>query len=102
LNSSAAIKIVVDDQYVKEIARQQIDAILSDSSIGTWWDMKRLENETCRKRDWLIEKILLNPKYRTEMIIITNMCEGGRWIFKATEMRKFLDENFHDLNKRRV
>ncbi|MNW61973.1 hypothetical protein D3C74_400700 [compost metagenome] len=62
--------------------------------------MKRLEIETCRKRDWLLENILLNPNFKKEMSQITNGCDGGRWMIRGPEMKLFLDKHFHSLNRR--
>ncbi|MGG1649697.1 DUF771 domain-containing protein [Paenibacillus sp. NRS-1780] len=61
--------------------------------------MKRLEMETCRKRDWLLENVLLNPNFKEEMSRITNSCEGGRWMIRGSEMKSFLDKHFHYLNR---
>lgn len=93
------LKIIINDEFLKEFARQEVKKILWEDQHGTWWDMKRLEAETCRKRDWLIENILLNPKFREEMKVISNNREGGRWMFRAAEMRKLLNEHFHYLNR---
>lgn len=100
MNTGSIIQIVVDQEYVKNVAKEQIQQILNESGFGCWWDMKRLEAETCRKRDWLLENIILNPRYREEMNFIGNGCEGGRWMFRAAEMRQFLSKHFDNLNKR--
>lgn len=97
--NSPVIQVVIDPAYVRELAKAEMQRILKDFSPGAWWDMKRLEAETCRKRDWLLENILLNPKFKEEMKDITNSCEGGRWMFRAAEMRNFLDKHFHYLNR---
>ncbi|MEI7027575.1 DUF771 domain-containing protein [Paenibacillus sp. y28] len=100
LQTSPIVKLVVDESLIRELAKQEIQRILAGTGEGSWWDLKRLEFETCRKRDWLLENILLNPDYKQEMAYITNGCEGGRWMFRAAAMRKFLDENFAALNRR--
>jgi len=94
-------KIIVDDQLVKELAKEEIKKMLQGQGEGIWWDLKRLEVETCRKRDWLLEKIILNPRYKEEMSYISNGREGGRWMFRAADMKAFLDRNFHELNRNR-
>lgn len=97
MQSSPVVQVIVDNEFIRELAEKEIKRIVESS--GTWWDMKRLESETCRKRDWLIENILLNPKFREEMKVISNNREGGRWMFRAGEMRSFLDKHFHHLNR---
>lgn len=99
MQNEDVLKITINDSFLKEIARQEIRKILCRDEYGVWWNMKRLEEETCRKRDWLLDNILLNPRFREEMSLITNNCEGGRWMFKAKEMQSFLDKNFHHLNR---
>ncbi|AZS17413.1 DUF771 domain-containing protein [Paenibacillus lutimineralis] len=101
MSNESILQVIVDEQYLRQLAKEHIAKILSESQIGCWWDMKRLETETCRKRDWLISNILLNPIYREEMKVITNDCEDGRWKFKAKEMQLFLDKHFHELNRRK-
>jgi phage pi2 protein 07 len=98
---SPIIQLVIDPEYVRQLAEAEINRIMQNSNHGSWWDMKRLESETCRKRDWLISNILLNPQFKLEMQSISNGCEGGRWLFKALEMKSFLDRHFHFLNRNR-
>lgn len=92
------IKLLIDEEAIKNFAKQEIKRIIQ-SSEGSWWDMKRLEAETCRKRDWLLANILLNPSFKQEMKKVSNGGEGGRWMFKANGMRQFLDQNFDNLNR---
>jgi phage pi2 protein 07 len=98
---SSAIQVSIDEKFIRQLVEENVRLALEESDIGCWWDLKRLEAETCRKRDWLIENILLNPKFKNEMSIISNKREGGRWMFKAVEMRSFLDQHFHFLNSQR-
>ena len=30
--------------------------------VGTWWDMKRLQYETSRSYDWLMEYVVTDPR----------------------------------------
>ncbi|WP_235775243.1 DUF771 domain-containing protein [Paenibacillus sinensis] len=99
--NSPIIQVVIDPDYVRQIAEAEMQRLMKDRGPGVWWDMKRLEQETCRKREWLLENVLLNPAFKKEMKAITNGCEGGRWMFRGTEMQRFLDEHFHDLNRPR-
>lgn len=97
---SPIIQVVIDPEYVRQLAQAEIHRLMQDcNSSGAWWDMKRLEAETCRKRDWLLANILLNPAFKQEMQLCSNGGEGGRWMFRASEMSKFLDKNFESLNK---
>ncbi|WP_233184959.1 DUF771 domain-containing protein [Paenibacillus sonchi] len=97
--NSPVIQVVIDPVFVQQLAEAEMKRLMQEYGPGTWWDFKRLEQETCRKRDWLLSNILLNPKYRKEMETIGNNCDGGRWMFKGAAMQRFLDEHFHDLNQ---
>lgn len=101
LMNSPIIQVVIDPDYVRQLAEAEVKRQMQESNSGIWWDMKRLESETCRKRDWLIANILLNPAFKQEMRLCSNGGEGGRWMFRASEMSKFLDKNFEALNKSR-
>lgn len=98
------LKVIVDEvllwKLAKEEMRKHLERIYKS---GTWWGLKHLEPETCCKRDWFIGNILLNPKFKKEMKIIFNGRENGRWMFRATTMKEFLDGHFQELNgKQRV
>ncbi|MBY0202000.1 DUF771 domain-containing protein [Paenibacillus cucumis (ex Kampfer et al. 2016)] len=93
------VKISIDEKMLNELTKEEIRKKLDQQPDRCWWDMKRLELETCRKRDWIIENILLNPNFKEEMKLISNGREGGRWMFRGEEMRRFLDRNFHYLNR---
>lgn len=95
-------KIIVDERLLRELAKEEVKKLLEGIEEGSWWDLKRLESETCRKRDWLIENILLNPKFKEEMKIISNGRESGRWMVRAAPMKSFLDKYFHELNGKQV
>ncbi|MBP1312275.1 phage pi2 protein 07 [Paenibacillus sp. 1182] len=93
------LQIKLDEVLLREMIFDAAKAILDKHEIGCWWDLKRLEIETCRKRDWLLEHILLNPNYKEEMKLITNGRDGGRWMIRGSEMKVFLDKHFHQLNR---
>lgn len=93
------LKITVDEILLRKLAKEEIQKHLKDiDGSGTWWDLKRLESETCRKRDWLIENILLNPRFKDEMKCVSNGRDSGRWMFQAAAMRTFLNKYFQELN----
>ncbi|WP_341348625.1 DUF771 domain-containing protein [Paenibacillus sp. FSL H3-0469] len=98
---SPIVQVVIDPNYVRQLAEAEIKRQMQEHAPGIWWDMKRLEAETCRKRDWLLANILLNPAFKQEMRLCSNGGEGGRWMFRASEMSRFLDKNFEALNKSR-
>lgn len=99
MTPSSAIQVTIDEKFIRQLVEEKVQIALKESDIGCWWDLKRLEAETCRKRDWLIENILLNPEFKKEMAEISNGRESGRWMFRAAEMQKFLDRHFHYLNR---
>lgn len=101
MDSSPLFQVIVDRDFVQRLAKEEVKRLIEEVGDGTWWDLKRLEAETCRKRDWLIDNILLNPRFKEEMKLISNGRENGRWMVRAAPMRVFLDKHFHELNGKR-
>ncbi|MCI0766157.1 DUF771 domain-containing protein [Bacillus sp. TL12] len=100
MDGTAVVNVAIDEEYVRNLAEQKVQSILEGMGIGTWWNMERLKLETNRKYDWIAENILFNPRFQNEMKEISNNKSSGRWMFKAKEMREFLEQNFHYLNGR--
>lgn len=97
--TKSPLMISIDADYIHAIVKDEIEKIMKSESNGTWWDLKRLEQETCRKRGWLMENIILNPDYREQMNVISNKESGNPWLFNGQEMKKFLEINFPKLTK---
>lgn len=97
--TKSPLMISIDADYIHSIVKDEIEKIMKSESNGTWWDLKRLEQETCRKRGWLMENIILHPDYREQMKLISNNAISGRWMFRGQAMREFLDANFLELLK---
>lgn len=92
------IQFKIDEDYLRQLAQEELKKIISENNVGTWWDLKRLEQETCRKRDWLMDNVVFNPVYREQIKLIS--CKSGNgWLFNGHEMKKFLEDNFIELTK---
>ena len=58
---TATVQIIIDDNYLQKVVRQ-VNERLVDMGVGTWWDMKRLQYETSRSYDWLMEYVVTDPR----------------------------------------
>ncbi|WP_322924591.1 DUF771 domain-containing protein [Paenibacillus campi] len=100
MQANSPLQISIDPDFLRILVNEEIKKISETNiDIGTWWDLERLERETCRKRDWLKKNILLNPNFREQMKLISNECRDGRWLFRGKEMKFFLEEHFEQINK---
>ena len=55
---TATVQIIIDDNYLQKEVVRQVNERLVDMGVGTWWDMKRLQYETSRSYDWLMEYVV--------------------------------------------
>ena len=88
---TATVQIIIDDNYLQKEVVRQVNERLVDMGVGTWWDMKRLQYETSRSYDWLMEYVVTDT--------CSSICEtkNNRWLFKAKEMKAFLEKYFDEL-----
>ncbi|PEJ20457.1 hypothetical protein CN675_08615 [Bacillus toyonensis] len=89
---TATVQVIIDDRYLQKEVSRQVNERLADMGIGTWWDMKRLQYETSRSYDWLMEYVVTDSRVQ-----IFAKQKNNRWLFKAKEMKAFLDKYFDEL-----
>ncbi|CAH2465068.1 DUF771 domain-containing protein [Bacillus mycoides] len=89
---AATVQVIIDDSYLQKEVARQVNERLADMGVGTWWDMKRLQYETSRSYDWLMEYVVTDPRVQAFA-----KQKNNRWLFKAKEMREFLDNFFDEL-----
>ncbi|MBT2254003.1 DUF771 domain-containing protein [Priestia megaterium] len=86
------VQVIIDSSYLEKEVERQVNERLIDMGIGTWWDMKRLQYETSRSYDWLMEYVIYDPRVRN-----FSKQKNGRWLFKAKDMKEFLNKYFDEL-----
>lgn len=89
---AATVQVIIDDQYLQKEVARQVKERLVEMGIGTWWDMKRLQYETSRSYDWLMEYVVTDSRVQ-----VFAKQKNNRWLFKAKEMKVFLNQYFDEL-----
>ena len=94
LNVQLAIPIPADQVLISKV---ELEELQRQSLTGVFWTMKDLEQRTSRKKDWLIENLLYQPRFKKQLehIVYYPKGKGSPWSFNAPKMAKFLEDNFH-------
>lgn len=92
MGMSATVQVIIDESYLQKEVTRQVHERLVDMGVGTWWDMKRLQYETSRSYDWLMEYVVYDLRVQTFA-----KQKNNRWLFKAKEMKEFLNQYFDEL-----
>lgn len=83
------------------ISRVELEELKQAQLQGVYWSMKDLEERVNRKSEWIKENILYPSKFRKNLDVGTGgfvfypQSKGQTWSFQASEMAKFLEENFN-------
>lgn len=89
---AATVQVIIDETYLQKEVSRQVNERLADMGVGTWWDMKRLQYETSRSYDWLMEYVVCDSRVQEFA-----KQKNNRWLFKAKEMKEFLSKFFDEL-----
>lgn len=94
LNVQLAIPIPSDQVLISKV---ELEELQRQSLTGVFWTMKDLEQRTSRKKEWLIENLLYQPRFKKQLehIVYYPKGKGSPWSFNAPKMAKFLEDNFH-------
>ena len=86
-------------EHLVVIEKVEYEELKSEQLIGKYWTLADLENATKRKRLWLQENILYVPRFKKELekFVHYPQYRGDNWLFQASKMAKFLDENFYKI-----
>ena len=98
LNVTLSIPVPADHVLISKV---ELEVLRKQELTGTYWTMKDLENRTNKKQEWLKENILYVPTVKKKLDVETGgfvyypKRSGEKWSFLASEMAKFLDDNFY-------
>jgi len=83
------------------VEKSEYEALQNEKLVGKYWTLKDLEETTNRKRLWLQENILYVPRFKKELekFVHYPKYRGDNWLFQATKMAKFLEDNFYQIFK---
>lgn len=100
----ANIVIQIPEEYIL-VEKAEYEKLIVNDDLGRWWTLLDVMDRVNRKRTWLLENLLNNPKYRNKIDIrkggFVKYPSGGKdsYLFLASETKKFFEENFQELLK---
>jgi len=98
LNITLSIPISEDMVLIKKV---ELEKLNEQSLTGVYWTMKDLEQRTNKKQAWLKENILYPSRFKKQLdvncggFVYYPTKSGEKWAFLASEMSKFLEDNFY-------
>ncbi|EPQ8037315.1 DUF771 domain-containing protein [Listeria seeligeri] len=87
------------------IKKDDYKIMLDEQLNGIWWDMKELTDRTKTSKDWLIENVFYQPRFKMILDVKHNgfvkypSGKGSKWLFQAKKMSEFLDDFFPEIMK---
>ncbi|MFJ8064808.1 DUF771 domain-containing protein [Psychrobacillus sp. NPDC096426] len=85
------------------VSKIELEELKEKSPIGVYLTMKKLEERTGKKHEWLKENILYPTKYK-KILYVQNggfvyypQVKGEKWTFLASKMAGFLEDNFYSI-----
>ncbi len=100
----ANVVIQIPEEYIL-VEKTEYERLKIEDDLGKWWTLSDVMKRVNRKRTWLLENLLNNPKYRNKIDIrkggFVKYPTGGKdsYLFLASETKKFLENNFQELLK---
>ncbi|SOC16550.1 phage pi2 protein 07 [Ureibacillus xyleni] len=85
------------------ISKSDLEEMLQQQLLGTYWSMKDLEKQVNRKHEWIKEHILYPAKFRNLLdiecggFVYYPKSKGQTWAFNALKMAEFLHDNFSEI-----
>mgnify|MGYP001953273435 CR=1 FL=1 len=82
------------------IDKLEFEALKKSELLGVYWSMTDLEKRMGRKKDWIKQHVLYNPRFKSTLdvtyggFVYYPKKKGEPWSFHAIQMVKFLAENF--------
>lgn len=100
LNVTLLIPIPEDMILIKKVEYEELKA---QSLPGQYWTMKDLEKHIGKEWRWIKDNILYPSEFR-KILDVQNggfvyypKGRGKSWIFLASKMSRFLEDNFHTI-----
>lgn len=98
---SLEVKISIPESHVL-ITKEEYEGLREKDITGHYFYMKDLERLTGRSRTWLNQNFLNRPEVlkRIKPFTIFPKGKGSDWIFQATALTQFLENEFLDILRR--
>lgn len=100
LDISLTIPIPMDQVLISKVELKELQ---EQSLLGVYWTMKDLENRTGKKTEWIKENVLYPPKFKKILdvrhggFVYYPQVKGEKWVFLASRMTSFLEDNFFSI-----
>src|SRR5699024_1948822 len=88
------INVIISADYTL-VKKYEDEGMQKKSTKAEWGKMKDLEEKLKKRRDWILEKILYNPKFKDKLnsekggFVYYPKSRGENWVFKANDMSDF-------------
>lgn len=98
LNVTLSIPIPENMILIKKVELEELKA---ESLKGVYWTMKDLEERIGKKQEWIKENILYKQNLKKQLdvknqgFVYYPQTRGEKWVFLASKMSQFLEDNFY-------
>ncbi|WP_099221879.1 DUF771 domain-containing protein [Listeria costaricensis] len=98
------VNVLIPPEYVL-VKKDEYENLLDERLNGRWWDMKKLVEHTNTSKDWLVENIFYQPRFKKILdvkhggFVKYPTGKGSKWLFQAKQMCDFLDKFFPEIMK---
>lgn len=98
---SLEVKISIPESHVL-ITVDEYEELKEKELTGKYYTIKDLVNLTGKSESWLYDNLLNNPYRRRDIKSFTHYPngKGDRWLFKATALRNYLENEFLEILRR--
>lgn len=95
------VKISIPESHVL-ISVDEYNELKERELTGKYYTIKDLVNLTGKSESWLYDNLLNNPYRRKDIRKFTHYPKGkgDRWLFKATGLREYLENEFLEILRR--
>lgn len=95
------VKISIPETHVL-ISVDEYNDLKERELTGKYYTIKDLVNLTGKSESWLYDNLLNNPYRRRDIRKFTHYPKGkgDRWLFKATGLREYLENEFLEILRR--
>jgi len=99
------LKVTIPDDYVllERVEYLRLKENEKELDKAHWWTMADLEKRLGKSRDWIRDNILLEPAFRNILdsesggFVVYPRTRGENWVFQASKMSEFLEDNFNEI-----
>ncbi|MGE7667394.1 DUF771 domain-containing protein [Ureibacillus composti] len=94
------LTVQIPEDYVL-ITKVEFEELQQEKLSGVYWTMKDLEQRIGKKHEWIKENIIYPSKFKKQLdvncggFVYYPTKSGEKWVFQASKMARFLDDNFH-------